>query len=149
MPTGICSIDSLALWRCCCNLESVIFKLISKIFEYIHWNRSPINATRLRWWLVNIDSGDGLVPSGNNPSLVQIYVVIWWHRATMSYGTTLGTSWKCTSSSSRSRKYLWLSLYLSFCIYCIHDSSIKQIMHGYHISVSMLDEMILQLVEYW
>ena len=49
-----------------------------------------MNATRLHWWLVHIDSGNGLVPSGNKPllelsgnkplpepMLTQVYVTIW------------------------------------------------------------------------
>ena len=27
----------------------------------------PMDATRPHWWLVNIGSGNGLVPSGNKP----------------------------------------------------------------------------------
>ena len=44
-------------------------------------------VTGPHWWKINIVSGNGLVPSGNNQLLetilTQIYVVIWFHQATM------------------------------------------------------------------
>ena len=53
------------------------------------WNFSQMNAREQLWWQVNIDSGNGLVPSGNkplpDPMLTQIYVTIWCHQATMNY----------------------------------------------------------------
>ena len=40
------------------------------------------------WWYVNIDSGNGLVPSDNkplpDPNLTQSYVAKWRHLASMS-----------------------------------------------------------------
>ena len=40
-----------------------------------------VDATRPHWWLVNIGSGNGLVPSGNKPlsesMLTQIYVYVY------------------------------------------------------------------------
>ena len=46
------------------------------------------NVTWAHWWLVNIDSGNGLWPSGNKPlpepMLTQIYHAIWHHLAPMS-----------------------------------------------------------------
>ena len=40
------------------------------------------------WWLVNIGSGNGLVPSGNRPlpqsMLTHFYVTIWYHQAARS-----------------------------------------------------------------
>ena len=42
----------------------------------------------LTYDLVNIGSGNGLVPSGNKPlpepALTKIFVAIWLHKATMS-----------------------------------------------------------------
>ena len=32
-----------------------------------HCEISQVHATELHWWLVNIGSGNGLVPSGNKP----------------------------------------------------------------------------------
>ena len=47
------------------------------------WNCPQVNATRPHWQLLNIGSGNGLVPSGNKPlpepMLIQIYVTIWHH----------------------------------------------------------------------
>ena len=45
-------------------------------------------ATRPHRWLINIGSGNGLVPSGNGPLLgmmfTQIYATMWRHWTTMS-----------------------------------------------------------------
>ena len=47
------------------------------------WNSPQVVVTRLYWWLVNIGSGNGLVPSGNKPlpepMLSKITVAIWRH----------------------------------------------------------------------
>ena len=56
-------------------------KLLNKVD---HTRHDPqVNATRPYWWLVNIGSGNGLVPSGNKPlsepMLTQIYVAKWRH----------------------------------------------------------------------
>ena len=46
----------------------VNFKLISRIdIKHLLWNCCKNDATRPHWWLVNIVSGNGLVPSGNKP----------------------------------------------------------------------------------
>ena len=54
---------------------------LSIFFEYFLWNCAHVNTARLHWWLFNIVSGNGLVPSGNKPSpepmLIQVYVAIW------------------------------------------------------------------------
>ena len=51
------------------------------------WNRRQMIVTGPRWWLVNIGSGNGLVPPGNNPLpepiLTQFYVAIWRHLTPM------------------------------------------------------------------
>ena len=58
--------------------------------EHFLWNYAQVNATvGLRnWWYVNIGSGDGLVPTGNEPlpesMLTQIIVATWYHKPTMS-----------------------------------------------------------------
>ena len=46
-----------------------IFQGIGKIFCVVicYEHCPPENATRHHWWLVNIGSGDGLVPSGSKP----------------------------------------------------------------------------------
>ena len=52
-------------------------------FEQFPWNCSQKTPTEPLWWLVNIGSGNGLVPSGNKPlpepMLTQIYVARWHH----------------------------------------------------------------------
>ena len=56
------------------------------IFEHIvvidGWGPN-MNVTGLHWWSVNIDSGNGLVPSGNRPlpepMLTQVSLAIWCH----------------------------------------------------------------------
>ena len=69
------------------RLKLVIFKLTSRIdilsiyFEIaLRW--------RPHWSLVNIGSGNGLIPSGNKllpePMLTKFYDVIWHHLATMT-----------------------------------------------------------------
>ena len=87
-------INSLASKRCGYNLEFVIFKLISRIdvlsisCEIALWN-----TTRPHWRLLNIGSGNGLVPSGNKPlpepMLTQSYVTIWHQQAAMNKGLDL------------------------------------------------------------
>ena len=60
------SVNSLAPGRCGCNRKLVIFKLISRITwirEHYLWNCLQVNATGPHWWLVNIGSSNGLVPS--------------------------------------------------------------------------------------
>ena len=48
--------------------------------EYFLWNCPLVNTTSPHWWLVNIGSGNGLVPSGNKPlpepMLIQIFSLI-------------------------------------------------------------------------
>ena len=62
-------INSLALRRCSCKIEWVIFKLYIKnrYLEHFLWNCPQVNATRPHWWLVNIGSVNGLVPNGTKP----------------------------------------------------------------------------------
>ena len=63
----------------------VIFKrvLVFDGLGHLLWNCPNMNVTGLHWWSVNIDSGNGLVPSGNKPlpepMLTQISVTIWRH----------------------------------------------------------------------
>ena len=84
-------VNSLAPVTCGNNLELVIFKFIWWI-DIFPGNRSHVNATRLRWWLVNTGSGNGLVPSGNKtlpePILTRSYVALCSHWATMSLSCT-------------------------------------------------------------
>ena len=57
---------ALIYWSwCICYLELVILKIITWI--YIVWNYLQLNASSPYWLLVNIDSGNGLVPPGNKP----------------------------------------------------------------------------------
>ena len=71
-----------------CSLKSINFKLISKInLDHFHWNCPHMNATRPHWWLVNIGSGNGLVPIGTKPlpepMLTKFYGITqlqWFHR---------------------------------------------------------------------
>ena len=51
------------------SLKLVNSKLISKIniSSIFLWNCYQVNATKPHWSLVNIGSGNGLVPSGNKP----------------------------------------------------------------------------------
>ena len=56
--------------------------------EHFLWNCPKGSASRPRLWLVNISSGNGLVPSGNKslpkPMLTHFYVAIWCQQATMN-----------------------------------------------------------------
>ena len=58
------------------------------ILGHFQWNYSQVHATELHWWLVNIDSGNGLVSSGNKPwhepMLTEIYIIVYCQLATMS-----------------------------------------------------------------
>ena len=78
-------VNSRAHGKCDYNLQSVIFKLISRIDILgisceivLRW------IPEFHWWLVNIGSGNGLVLSGNKPwpelMLTQICVRIRHHR---------------------------------------------------------------------
>ena len=49
------------------NVKIIIFKLIIQKVAWGLWNCFQVNASRLRWWLIGIGSGNGLVPSRNNP----------------------------------------------------------------------------------
>ena len=76
--------------------------------------RPEVNATIADWWLVNIVSGNGLVPSGNKPlpvpMLTQIYVAISCYLATMS-SNQFTVQWlnilqqNCSLSLSNGKKY--------------------------------------------
>ena len=60
--------NSLPPGRCGCNLKLAIFKLVSRInILSISWNCLQVNGTETPWWLVNIGSDNGLVPSGIKP----------------------------------------------------------------------------------
>ena len=54
------------LTHCGCNLKWIIFKIISQI-DIVPVKLTSGEATRSHWWLINIRSGNGLVPSGNKP----------------------------------------------------------------------------------
>ena len=78
---NICSdltsyVNSLDLVRCSCNIDLVIFISISRIL-CISYEICP-QDTWPHLWIVNIGSGNGLVPSGNKPLpeplLTHIYV---------------------------------------------------------------------------
>ena len=62
-------INSLAPGRCGCNLKSVTFQVISRIG--VSWalpmKLPQVKCHKLHWWLVNIGSGNGLVPLGIKP----------------------------------------------------------------------------------
>ena len=81
-------IDPWGIW-----LQSQISKFQThfndKYLMYFLWNCYQVNATTPHWSLVNTDSGNGLVPSGNKPlpepMLPKISNAIWW---------SLGP-WKC------------------------------------------------------
>ena len=48
-----------------------------------------MNVLEPYWWIVNIVSGNGLVPSGNKPlfepMLIDIYIAAWRHQETLSW----------------------------------------------------------------
>ena len=60
-------VNSLAAERCSCDIELVILKLKDRYLEYYLWNCPQGNATRPRWWSVNIGLDNGLVPSSYKP----------------------------------------------------------------------------------
>ena len=77
-------INSLATGKFEWNFRHLIFKQILVIDGWgISCEIALMNVTELRWWSVNIGSGNGLVPSGNKPlpepMLTQISVTIWCH----------------------------------------------------------------------
>ena len=78
----MCHVDSLSPGGSDCNLKFVIFKLISRggYLEHFFLNFPQVNATKPHRWLVNIDSGKGLVPSGTKPlpelMFTQIYAAM-------------------------------------------------------------------------
>ena len=59
-----------------------------KHHKYGLWYCYQVNAKTPHWSLVNIGSGNGLVPSGNKsvhkPMLTQMYIAIWGHHITIS-----------------------------------------------------------------
>ena len=63
-----------------CNFQ---IDFSSWLLRHLLWNRPNINVTGLHWWSVNIDSGNGLVPSCKKPFtepiLTHISVAIWCH----------------------------------------------------------------------
>ena len=73
--------NSLALGDLAKILEP-IFKNILGI-EHLPWNWSQFNATEPHWWNVNIDLGNGSVPSGGKPlpepMMTQFFFATWRH----------------------------------------------------------------------
>ena len=76
----------LASWN-----KQYFFKLTSRLDNLsisceIYYPK--VNATRPHWWLANIASCNGVVPSGNKPlpepTVTQIYIAIWRDKATLS-----------------------------------------------------------------
>ena len=65
--------------KCCKNLTSVIFNLISGV-DNLSLSCGITSVKSLKWWIVNIGSGNGLVPLGNKPLhepiLAELYDVI-------------------------------------------------------------------------
>ena len=55
----------------------------NRYLGYFLWYCPQVNAARPYWWLVNIGSGNGMVPSGSKPlpepMLTRIYVNTWRH----------------------------------------------------------------------
>ena len=63
LPIHIC-----VTWPQWVRVKVLIFTLISRVgIVYIFVKFPSVNAMRHPWWLVNIGSGNGLVPSGNKP----------------------------------------------------------------------------------
>ena len=64
-------------------------KLIIKTYtkdrylENLPWNGRQVNVTRPQWWLLNIESGIGLVPSSIKPlletMLTEVYEAMQFH----------------------------------------------------------------------
>ena len=61
---NLAQFNSLACGRCWCNLWLIISHIKGRYVEHFLWNCHHVNATKPRWWLVTIDSGNGLVPPG-------------------------------------------------------------------------------------
>ena len=78
-------INLLACRWCRCNLEWVIFKLISTLDIFnISWE-IVLRWMPQDWCLVNIGSGNGLVPSGNKalpePTVETLYSTIYYSKS--------------------------------------------------------------------
>ena len=67
-PLGYTRFNPLDPRRSGRNLEWEILNSYQRqlLWAFV-WNRPQVNATRLISWLVPIDSGNGLVPSGSKP----------------------------------------------------------------------------------
>ena len=65
------------------QLSNFQAKLSNSWLRYLLWYYPHVIVTAPHWWLVNIGSGNGLVPSGHKPlrepMLTQISVAIWRH----------------------------------------------------------------------
>ena len=76
----------MRLWS---YIDYIQARIKDMYFQHFQWNCHQLNAIRSHWWLINIGSGKGLVPSGSKPlpepMLTGISVVIWRHEATRSY----------------------------------------------------------------
>ena len=75
--------NSLAYWRRSCSLKLVVLNLFHIKDRYILRNCHRMNDRTSYWRLVNIGSGNGLVPSSKKPlprpMLSQFYVAKWHH----------------------------------------------------------------------
>ena len=67
-------INSVAPERYECNVEVAIR---DRPFDHFLRNCPGVNVTRHDWWLVNIGSGNGLVPFGNEPLTVRLIEAVW------------------------------------------------------------------------
>ena len=61
------NVNPLASEKSGWNFKSVIFKLKDRYLKQLLQNCLQISATIPYWWLVNIGSGNGLVPISNKP----------------------------------------------------------------------------------
>ena len=82
---GINLLGSRGIW-----LQSEISKFQThfndKYLKYFLWNCYQMNASTPRWSLVNIGSGNGLMPSGHQAT--SHYLSQCWYRSVSSYGVT-------------------------------------------------------------
>ena len=79
-----CPLEDMIIWSGISNFQT---NIKGRYLGHFLWNCPQVKATRPFWWLINIGSGNGLMPSGNKPlpepMLSLMSATIWRHWATM------------------------------------------------------------------
>ena len=83
--------------------------------RHLLWNCPNMNVTELHWWSVNIDSGNGLVSSGNKPLPEPMLTDLCRHMASLGHSelkhihhSTIRAGVKYVLSNTNTNTKIWI-----------------------------------------